>query len=212
MVNEWAPELGIWIAAFMILCVYSWLYKYTRFFKFAESTMIGAAAGYLFVMGYNNVINTSVIAIQAGRIWQIIPIILGLSLFMRYTKKYAWLQRYGTSYLIAGTTVIFIRATIVTQVTQQIKATINYISLANPMSILNSVVTLVLVICVSFYFLFSERFSTKIPSYNLINKIGRYGFLTALGFYLGITVMTRVAFVSDRLRYLFFTWLKLSPF
>jgi len=212
MANTLSVEIGIWISAFMILCIYSWLYKYNKFFKFAESTMIGSAAGYLFIMGYNNIVNTSVRAIQIGKYWHILPILLGVSLFMRYVKNYEWIQRYGTAYLIAGSTAIFIRATIVTQVTQQIAATINYVSMATPMDILNSIVYIVFIVAVSGYFLFSERYSTKIPYYNVINKVGRYGFLTALGYYLGITVMTRIAFVSDRLRYLLFTWLKLSPF
>ncbi len=38
--------LGIWIAAFLTLCLMSFLYKDNRFFRFAESVFAGVSLGY----------------------------------------------------------------------------------------------------------------------------------------------------------------------
>jgi len=205
-------EIGIWISAFFILCVYSWLYRYNRFFKFGEHTLIGAAAGYYFVMGVRNIMNISIRGLSLGKYYQVIPLILGLVLYARFYRKYSWLMRYGTCFMIAVSSTIYFRALIVTHVTQQIAATIEKVSLASPLLALNSVVIVGLTVFTMMYFMFTNRFTSKVQGYDFINKIGRYGLLTALGFYLGITVMTRLAFVINRLEFLLFEWLRLPTF
>ena len=207
---DFVTTVGIWLGAYMILSGWSWLWKYNRVFRLTEHILVGSAAGYYLIQGLRNIMTISVAGVTAGRIWHIIPLVLGVSLFARYIKQYSWLQRYGTSYLVAGTMVIFFRATIVTQVMQQIQATVSAVSVATPLAILNSIIMVAYVCGTIFYFTFTEKFSTKIPGYNVFNKLGRYAFLTALGYYLGVTVMTRIAFVLNRLSYLYFDWLNLG--
>ena len=38
--------LGIWIAAALTFCIFSFLYKDNPFYKFAEHLFVGLAAGY----------------------------------------------------------------------------------------------------------------------------------------------------------------------
>src|SRR3972149_1763117 len=41
-----------WVAAFLTLCVFSFLYKDNPFYRFAEHLFVGAAAGYLLAVQY----------------------------------------------------------------------------------------------------------------------------------------------------------------
>ena len=38
--------LGIWIAAFLTLCIYSFLYRDNPFYRFAEHLFVGISVGY----------------------------------------------------------------------------------------------------------------------------------------------------------------------
>jgi len=203
-------ELGIWVGAFYILSVYSYLYKYNRFFKFAEHTLIGAAAGHYLTMGLTNIRSLGLGNLMAGKVFYIVPLILGLLLFARFKEEWSWMMRYGLALMIGVSIAIRTRALIVTTILIQISSTIKSISTAGGMAILNSVVLVVLVSTTMLYFLFTQRLTPKensIGSY--IRKTGRYGIMIALGYYLGQTVMTRLAFVINRLEYLLFEWLRI---
>jgi len=207
---ELLTELGLWISAFYILSVYSYLFKYNRFFKFAEHTLIGAAAGHYLTMGVTNIRSLGIANIMAGKVFYVVPLILGILLFARFSEKYSWLMRYGLAVMIGVSIAIRVRALVITTVLTQVQATISAISFADPMSILNSLVLLVLVISTMLYFLFTERLTPKEGNpLSLIGKTGRFGIMIALGYYLGQTVMTRLAFVINRLEFLLFEWLRI---
>jgi len=49
-----SDNIGIWIAAFLTLCIYSFLYKDNPFYKFAEYLFVGVSAGYWVARQYHN--------------------------------------------------------------------------------------------------------------------------------------------------------------
>jgi hypothetical protein len=202
-------ELGLWISAFYVLSVYSYLYKYNRFFKFAEHTLIGAAAGHYLTMGITNIRSIGIENIYLGKTYYIIPIILGFLLYTRFIKEYSWIMRYGTCFMIGVGVSIYIRALVITTIIVQLQSTMKAISLAEPIKIINSVIMVLFVFTTMLYFLFTERFTPKRGIGVYIGKIGRYGIMCALGYYLGVTVMTRLAFVINRLEFLLFEWLRI---
>lgn len=206
---DWLTEIGLWISAFYVLSVFTFLWKYNRFFKFAEHTLIGAAAGHFLVMGIQNIKSLGLDNIFGGRIQYIIPILLGLTLYSRFVPKYNWLMRWGTAVLISVSLVIYMRALVITQIIIQIQDTIKAVSISSPINILNSIIIVPLVVSTMLYFLFTIRFTPK-GNVSYILKLGRYGVMTALGYYLGVTVMTRLAFVIDRLQFLLFQWLRIA--
>jgi hypothetical protein len=201
-------EIGLWISAFYVISVYSLLWKYNKFFKFAEHTLIGAAAGHFLVMGLLNIRNLGIGNILGGKILYLIPILLGLTLFARFTPKYSWVMRWGMAFLIGVSLTIYMRSLVITQITAQIQDTLKNVSFADPMKIVNTIVVVGFVFTTMLYFLFTERLTPKGPA-SYIGKIGRYGVMTAIGYYLGVTVMTRLAFVINRLEFLLFEWLRI---
>ena len=210
MASAFFVELGLWITAFFTIACFSWLYRYNKLFKFAEHTLIGSAAGYLLAVGLSNINNISIKGLAAGDFFQIIPIVLGLSLYTRFIPKYNWGVRYGTSYLIVTGAVLSLRAQIVTNITQQIKTTINAVVISDPLTTLNSIIIIVFTLGTLMYFIFTENYSTKVSGYNIISKLGRMGMLTIIAFYIATTVMTRTAFVINRLSFLINDFLRIA--
>jgi hypothetical protein len=47
--------IGIWLGAFLTLCIFSFLYKDNPFYKLAEHLFVGISAGYWATLEYHNV-------------------------------------------------------------------------------------------------------------------------------------------------------------
>ena len=58
---------GIWIGAFLTLCIFSILHKENPFYRLAEHLYVGLAAGQAIAMGWLNVKNMSVTPLKIGR-------------------------------------------------------------------------------------------------------------------------------------------------
>jgi hypothetical protein len=46
--------MGIWLAAFLTLCIFSFLYKDNPLYKFSEHLFVGVSAGYQLTLLYEN--------------------------------------------------------------------------------------------------------------------------------------------------------------
>ncbi|MBT5782228.1 MAG: hypothetical protein HOI03_03560, partial [Candidatus Marinimicrobia bacterium] len=57
--------LGAWVAVFLTLAIFSFLYKDNPFYKFAEHAFIGVSAGYGLSIGFWTIIQPNLL----GRLW-----------------------------------------------------------------------------------------------------------------------------------------------
>lgn len=105
-------------AAFLTLCIFSFLYQDNPFYKFAEHLFVGISAAYWMCLGFWSTIvgnliprlseglsNWFKVPYQPGD-WNIVywvPVILGLFLLMRLTANYGWLARWSLAFIV-GTT------------------------------------------------------------------------------------------------------------
>lgn len=94
--------LGVWIAAALTLCIFSFLYKDNPFYKFAEHLFVGIAAGYGIVIQAKDGLEGTILepigeAAAAGQTGEIIliivPVLIGLLFFAQFVPNYAWLVR-----------------------------------------------------------------------------------------------------------------------
>src|SRR5436309_14674231 len=74
-----------WIAAFLTLCVFSFLYRENPFYRFAEHLFVGAAAGYLLAVQWQNVLipNVWTPLLHDHKLVVLIPLALGLMMLAR---------------------------------------------------------------------------------------------------------------------------------
>ena len=97
--------IGIFIAAGLTLCIYSFLYKDNPFYKFAEHLFVGVAAGYTIAMAWHQaVIRLIWVPMKTGDfaaiVFVIIPTLIGLLMFSRFVPKYRWLIRWPLALMI----------------------------------------------------------------------------------------------------------------
>lgn len=94
-----STDIGVWIAAFFTIAATSYVFKDNPVFKFAEHTFVGAAAGYTVAYNLNQLRVVGLEPMMAGMYQYIIPIILGLTVYFQYHRKYYWVARYGIAFM-----------------------------------------------------------------------------------------------------------------
>jgi hypothetical protein len=121
-----SETIGIWIAAGLTLCVFSFLYKDNPFYRFAEHLYVGVSVGYTIAQAWHqtvirliwNPIN------QEGDYTVIIPACIGLLMFSRFIPKYRWLIRWPLAFMIGVSAGASIPRTMQSFVFKQMEATI----------------------------------------------------------------------------------------
>ncbi len=104
--------VGLWLAAFFTLAIFSFLYADNPFYKVAESVLVGVSAAYWMVVGFWDVLVPNLIGrlwpamVQAWampglagaeaqrNLWYIVPLVLGVMLLWRLAPRGAWIARW----------------------------------------------------------------------------------------------------------------------
>lgn len=120
-----ADMLFAFVQFAMVLATWSYLFKDNVFSRMSSQIVIAVSTVHFFLVKMTQLINVGITPIfEEGRILNLIPIILGLLLYFRLSKTYAWLSSYtyavslglgtGTtlSTLVAGSIVGLIISTI----------------------------------------------------------------------------------------------------
>ena len=101
--------IGIWFVVFLTLSILSYLYGDNPFYKIAEHVFVGVSAGYIFTITFWDTIWPNLFGrlfpnyIQAGfdfDITYVIPLVLGIFMLFRLSKKYSWLSRISLAYIV----------------------------------------------------------------------------------------------------------------
>jgi len=225
--------IGIWIGAFLTLCIFSFLYKDNPFYKFAEHLFVGVSAGYwvartwhnalvpnLFIpvkeyfKGLNPVTGKPLITLGDKFIilLYIIPGILGLLMLTRLISSIGWLSRFPISFIVGMTAGINIFSYLQSNGIAQIKGTILPLIVYSPQGTIlwaNSVNNIVLifgVLCGLLYFFFSLEHKGAI---GVFSKIGIWFLMVSFGASFGYTIMARISLLIGRMQFLLGDWLHL---
>jgi hypothetical protein len=219
--------IGLWVAAFFTLAVFSFMYRDNPVYKFAESTIVGVSAAYWMVLGFWTVIVPNLLAklvpelihgwampgispVREDYWWTyLIPLVLGAMLLWRLAPKGGWIARWPLALIIgtfAGIRMIgFIQADFLSQIRNSLVPLIvveegaidGWASFRNVLAILSVLACLV-------YFFFS------VPHKGVVGRISRVGIwvlMITFGAAFGYTVMGRIALLAIRLEFLFDDWL-----
>lgn len=219
--------IGIWVAAFFTLAIFSFLYKDNPFYKIAESVVVGVSAAYWMVVGFWEVIVPNLIARVAPRMtmdwsmpglegrdtqpdyWFIVPLILGGMLLWRLAPKGAWIARWPLAFVIGTTAGMRLTGFLHADFLSQIRATIVPFAVMDNgqfdlwKSVSNIVVVIGVLTClVYFFFSFEHK--------GIVGRTARVGIwflMITFGAAFGYTVMGRIALLAGRLEFLFDDWL-----
>ena len=196
--------IGIWCVVLLTLSIFSYLYGDNPFYKGAEHIFVGISAGYVFAYAYWDMVYPNLFGrlfpsfVNAGfdfEIIYIIPLILGIFMLFRLSKKYSWLSRISIAYIVgmaAGLKFyVFLNSNILIQIkSSMLDLTRSYID------ILNQVIILVGVICGLVYFFFSKEHKGVIGK---MSRIGVYFLMIKFGASFGFAVMGRISLLIGRM-------------
>ena len=222
---------GIWVAAFLTLCIYSFLYRDNPFYRFAEHLFVGISVGYGIVIAIHqgviplawDPLSEAVTALWTeiigettpetrDALWglfKIIPIAIGLLFFARLSPRHTWLIRYPIAILIGFGAGVAIPNVLQANIFAQTRGTIEPFATINAgtlsaWDIFGAVLMVVGVICTLTYFFFSVEHRGPI---NWLSKVGIAFLMIGFGAAFGNTVMGRLALMIHRVGFLIYDWL-----
>jgi hypothetical protein len=181
---------GTYIAIIITLAVYSYIIKETDLFRFAEYSFLATSIGWAILLGLDTINNVGVSAISKGRYDYIIPIILGLLLFTRFSGKLWYLARYPVAFILGVGLGVFMRGQIHAMFLQQIAATV-----ITPVTV-DSLIILVGVLSVLVFFYFTREHKGAL---GYVSTLGRYFLMVGFGATFGNTVLYRINLAVGRI-------------
>jgi nitrate reductase gamma subunit len=193
--------VGIWIAALLTLCIFSFLYKDNPFYRFAEHLFIGISAGYWLCRYYRNIFlpNLWTPLFERGQVLYIVPFLLGIMMLMRLSKKTAWISRWPLAVIVGTTSGYFLVTYLQSNGLEQVRATLV------PLDSFSNIVLVAGVVSGLVYFFFSK--AHKGP-FGTVARVGVYFLMIAFGASFGYTVMARISLLFGRMYFLLSEWLR----
>lgn len=203
--------LGAWVAAGLTLFIFTFLYQDNPLFKLAEHLYVGVSVGYTIIKAYDTVLIRLIYKpmVEQGDWTLLIPLAIGLLMLARYIPKAAWLSRIAFAFIVGVGSGLAIPRVISSFILKQVEDTtrplISMVSdgrltftwdLLNPASNLNTVILLVGVTSVLFYFFFSIEHTGPV---HVAARTGILFLMIAFGAAFGYTVMARMSLLIGRL-------------
>ncbi len=193
-----SKDLGVWLGALSTLALYSYLYKENPAYRFAEHLYVGLAAGYAVAVGFNSVRNAAFRPIGEGRFIFIIPCILGLLLYSRFIRRYAWMSRYPVAVLVGIGTGMSLRGIPSSQIIAQVRAAMV------PLNSLNNILLVIGVLSSLIYFLFIFEHKGRT---GVISSIGRQVMMIGFGATFATSIFDNFSLLIGTLNMLLKDWL-----
>jgi hypothetical protein len=195
--------IGTWLAGFLTLAIFSFLYKDNPVYKLAEHIYVGVSAGYwLIYVAFFDVYPMLIQGFQdetgLERWILLVPGALGLIMLSRWFPRTAWLSRWPIAFTVGIGAGLGITANIQGYVMPQLQATLLPVTGWNIVS-LNNVILTVGVITTILYFYFSKPHKGAL---GWMARVGIVFIMVSFGASFGYTLMARISLLIGRLYFL----------
>lgn len=197
----------VWVSALIIIAAYSFLYKDNPAYRILESVFVGMSAAYLVIVNWFSSLKPTIETeiIKNGRVSLVIPLLLGVLMYTRYSKRIGWLSRYSMAFMTGVGAGYVLTKDFKPLFLTQAKATMLPLWVKGDVAAsLNNIILMTGVVCSLMYFFFTVK---RVAVVRYGSKIGRYVLMIAFGAAFGNTVMGRVSVTLERFQYLLSTWL-----
>ncbi len=199
--------LGIWVAAFFTFSVLSFLWKDNPYFKFGQQFIVGVVVAHNILFAMKSVYDNAVIPIMTqGRWTLIIPIILGVLMYTRLHRDYAWASKYPTAVLVGTGTGVMVTGILRGQIIDQAKMTVlDVFKSSNPVDIFNGIIILIGVLTSISFFIFTKEHKGPL---GISAKIGRIFLMISLGANWSGETVWYLTQMTGRVMFLWHDWIK----
>jgi len=197
-----SSSIVTWIGALVTIGAFSYLFKENALYRAIEHIYVGAAAGYVIAVGYQNLVTKAWKPMVNEGHWLVLfPVLLGLMLFGPYFgSKLSWTRRYPLSFIIGVGAGITIRSAVIEQLTRQMAST------ALPLTSIDNIFIVVGVLATLGYFFFTFKPS---PALGGVSTIGKWIIMVTFGAAFGNAIMGRVSLIIGRVSFIFGEWIHL---
>lgn len=226
MIGVYALGFKLILQIFFTLAVFSFLYRDSPIYRFAEHAFVGVAAGYAIVVQFHTVFMPNLVrplrdeglaGLAHGRVHSaalllIVPAILGFMIFFKFWDNYAWVARWPMAVVIgyySGAAIIgSAQGDLIPQVQANLIPIVKAGSwgrfLADPglftvLDVLYNPILVIGTICCLVYFFFSKEHKGVTGG---VATVGIWFLMVSFGASYGSTVMTRVSLFLERAYFL----------
>jgi len=212
--------LGAWIAAFLTLGIFSYLYRDNPFYKIAEHVFVGVSAAYVAAISFWTQIYPNLF----GRLFPkdgplaftglefdfnhefnilyLFPMILGVMMLISVFQQFNWMARWGIAYTVAIAAGLKAFGYLNSNVLNQVKASsvdifsgsLPFFSLGGD-SVFNNIVLVVGTLSALMYFYFSKE---QTGNFGRFTRLGIYFLMVSFGASFGFAVMGRISLLVGR--------------
>ena len=231
---SWPRTIGLWLAAFFTLAIFSFLYADNPFYKIAESLVVGVSAAYWGVIGFwdtlvpkmfgaltpglvKSLVQPSLVAPEnLQQISMVFALILGVMMLWRLLPRGGWISAWPLAFIVGVTAGLKIVSHVESDLMAQAAATMKplVVSVTDASGATNmwdswwasvaNVLLVVGVICCLAYFFFSVEHKGVVGG---AARVGIWYLMITFGASFGFTVMGRIALLAARVEFLFDDWL-----
>src|SRR5437867_2158295 len=201
--------LGAWVATGLTLFIFTFLYQDNPLFKLAEHLYVGVSVGYTIVKTYDTVLIRLIYEpmVKQGDWSLLIPLGIGTLMLARYLPNATWLSRIAFGFIVGVGSGLAIPRIISSFILKQVEDTVRPLisiaqgaptftyNLSDPSSNLNTIVLLIGVVSVLFYFFFSIEHTGPV---RVAARTGILFLMVAFGAAFGYTVMARMSLLIGR--------------
>lgn len=194
-------RLGVYVSAICVIGVLSFIWKENPYYSLMEHLFVGLAAGQAVAAAYGVIKNSALVPMASGSLSLIVPVILGLALYLRFFKQYSWLARIPSSLLLglglgAGTA-----AAIASDVVVQTRVTMI------PLTSFTNVVLVVGFLTTLSYFFFSfvsgnDKAIGVQTALKYLSIVGRWTMMIFFGAQVGNVTAGRLSMVINKFQFI----------
>lgn len=223
MTPHLSADFGVWVAAALTLCVFSFLYRDNPFYRFAEHLFVGVSAGYYLVLNFWSVIvanlwdpltmafdgrHGSPFAVRLGdyRAFLLLPALLGLLLFSRFLPRVGWLARWSLALIIGVYAGLKTTGFAQSDFVAQVHGSIQPLWTGEWGTSVSAIIFTVGLISSLLFFYFSREQKGVLGG---ASRLGVFFLMVSFGAGYGYTVMSRISLLIGRFQFLLFDWLGL---
>jgi len=210
----------IWTAlgAFLTLATFSFLYKDNPLYKLAEHLVVGVSAGYFVIILWHNGLvpnlfsrladgNFYFLWLNSSKWWYLVPALLGIMMWTRFIRKWAWVSRWPMALYIGIATGLAIPLEMKNRVLTQLHSAMRPVDWGNFLGNgfldtaagFSQVIIFVGTISALFYFFFSKEHSGVFKG---VARFGIWILMIGFGASFGYTVMARISLFIQRIQVL----------
>ncbi|MDP3487907.1 MAG: hypothetical protein Q8S19_08245 [Bacillota bacterium] len=206
-----STNIWTWLMALSILSIMSFLYKDNPVYRLAEHIFVGCTAGHFLGVAIGNVHRFGWVPLTTkGQYHLIIPLLLGIMLYARFIKGYAWVSRWPIAYIVGNGVGLSLYSNLWTSGFQQARATMIKIQAVRPNGdfwlgkTINNTIIVVGLISILAYFIFTIPQNGPVKR---VSQAGRWLMMITFGVSFGNVVAGRLNLLIAQLTNLLGKWL-----